>query len=214
MRDHPARPALHRALLLPVFLSAVFALAPIFAAPRQKAVEPNAFPIEPPSKATRVYDFQGDDLSLVLRAMAHDGRVTVAVDESVTGTVNMRFEDKSPREVIEILAEAKDLIVDKDKRGVLHIRSRNPPPAGAAKADAPETSMEAAMAQLGGTLAPAILKFGDSLLDYQARPETAQKIAKGKKALYDALIAEGFRKEEAFQLILASRDFALPNLNK
>jgi hypothetical protein len=59
-----------------------------------------------------------------------------------------------------------------------------------------------------------LIKFFDSILDYQARPETAQKIARAKKALFDALVAEGFTKDEAFRVILTNQELSLPASGK
>jgi hypothetical protein len=61
---------------------------------------------------------------------------------------------------------------------------------------------------------PAFMRFYELLLDFEAKPETAQKIAKAKRALYDALVAEGFSKDEAFQIILTDRGISIPSLNK
>lgn len=54
----------------------------------------------------------------------------------------------------------------------------------------------------------------DALLDSQAQAQTAQKIAKRKKALYDALAAEGFTKEEALWLLVPNQELSIPELNK
>lgn len=188
----------------------MFALTPLFAAPKSKQVPA---PIEPPiavpgpSKSTLLYEFRGDQLSLVLRALAHDARVRVDIDESVTGDISMRLEDTPPMEAIEILAVAKELIIDKDKRGVLHIRAKNPPPPKAEKAEPAQDFGEAFI----GAFMPAILGMYDAVLDFQAKAETAQKVAKGKKLLYDAFIAQGFTKEEAFQLVLVNQDYSMPD---
>jgi hypothetical protein len=42
-----------------------------------------------------------------------------------------------------------------------------------------------------------------SMLDVYSSPETAQGLARFYKALYDALIKEGFTKQEALQIVLA-----------
>jgi hypothetical protein len=69
-------------------------------------------------------------------------------------------------------------------------------------------------AAFGEIMSATLSKVYDSVLDFQARPETAQKIARAKKALYDALIAEGFTKDEAFRLILVNQEITLPDLKK
>ena len=118
----------------------------------------------------------------------------------------MKIEDRTPREAIAIIAAVKELIVDEVK-GVLYVRPKNPPPPAPPKAPEPEKPINEALAEF---MTPAIAKLMDSILDYQARPETAQKIAKSKKALYDALIAEGFKTDEAFRIILTNQEFSVP----
>ena len=54
-------------------------------------------------------------------------------------------------------------------------------------------------------------KYYDSTLDYLDRPETARRLAKAKKELYDALIAEGFTKDQAFRLILTNEEIDPPS---
>jgi|JI9StandDraft_2_1071091.scaffolds.fasta_scaffold56704_1 hypothetical protein len=45
-------------------------------------------------------------------------------------------------------------------------------------------------------------KVMDGYLDYLAKPETAKKLATFQKNYYDALVAQGFTKEQAFELVL------------
>jgi hypothetical protein len=42
----------------------------------------------------------------------------------------------------------------------------------------------------------------DGYLDYLAKPETTKKLATFQKNYYDALIEQGFTKEQAFELVL------------
>ncbi len=56
----------------------------------------------------------------------------------------------------------------------------------------------------------AIGKIYDGLLDYMSKPETAKRLAKAKRAYYEALMAEGFSKEEAFRILLSSETLGLP----
>ena len=135
--------------------------------------------------------------------------MNVVIDTSITGTVTMRLEDKTPREAIEIITQAKELLLEEHK-GVFYLRPKNPPLIPAESAT-PEKSFEEAITEM---LTPAITKLYDSILDYHARPEIAQKIAKSKKLLYDALLAEGFSKDEAFRLVLTDQGIPIPDLNK
>ena len=201
---------MNRTILLSAF-GAALAMAPLHAEPKTKKAQP----IEPPTQVmspatTRVMEYQGDDISLVLRTLARSAKLNMVVSDQVTGTVTLRIEDKTPRQAIEIIAAAKELILD-EKKGILYVRPKNPPPPGTPKAPESEKPLEEALAAM---FTPALTKFYDSLLDYQARPETAQKIAKAKKALYDALITEGFTKDEAFRIILTNQELSIPNANK
>lgn len=45
-------------------------------------------------------------------------------------------------------------------------------------------------------------KVIDGYLDYLAKPQTAKKLATFQKNYYDALIEQGFTKEQAFELVL------------
>lgn len=63
--------------------------------------------------ASRLNDFQGDDIGLVLRTLARQARLNLVVSEKVVGTVTLRLEDKTPREAIEIIVASKGLILDK-----------------------------------------------------------------------------------------------------
>jgi hypothetical protein len=193
--------------IVPIFVGAFLAASTLHAAPKpdeSKGIEPPT-PIPAstaPSTARELIEFQGDEISLVLRTLARRAKISMVLDSYVSGlgTVTMRVEDKTPREAIDIIAAAKNLILDENK-GVLYVRMKNPPPdppAGyEAKAD---PALDAAMLSV---LAPALMKMYETILDFESKPEIAQKIAKSKKILYDALIAEGFSKDQAFRLVLA-----------
>jgi len=193
--------------ILPI-IGSVVALTPLQAGSKPTKPKPPSTRSEPRVEAIpRIHEFHGDEIGLVLRSLARQANLNLVVSDDVTGTVNMRLDNKTPREAIDILVTARDLILD-EKAGIVYIRPRNPPPPGTAKAPEAEKSLEEAVASL---FSPAITKAYDSVLDYQARPETAQKIAKAKKALYDALIAEGFTKDEAFRIILTNQELTIPN---
>jgi len=84
-----------------------------------------AAPALPPS-AARLNDFQGDPIDLVLRTLARQAKMNIVVSDKVAtagGTVNMRIEEKSPREAIEIIVEAKGLVMDQGKNGVYFIKT-------------------------------------------------------------------------------------------
>jgi type IV pilus assembly protein PilQ len=97
----------------------------------QEAV-PGVAPVAPapmalPATAARLNDFQGDPIDLVLRTLARQAKMNIVVTDAVAtsgGTVNMRIEDKTPREAIEVIVESKGLIMDQGKGGVYYIKTQ------------------------------------------------------------------------------------------
>jgi type II secretory pathway component GspD/PulD (secretin) len=76
--------------------------------------------------AARLNDFQGDPIDLVLRTLARQAKMNIVVSDKVAasaGTVNMRIEDKTPKEAIEIIVESKGLVMDQGKGGVYYIKT-------------------------------------------------------------------------------------------
>ncbi len=112
------------------------AAPPAPAAPQQAVppvpVDPGAgAPIDPAAPgdvpSSRLNDFQGDPIDLVLRTLARQAKMNIVVTDQVAttaGTVNMRIEDKSPKEAIEIIVESKGLIMDEGKGGVFYIKTQ------------------------------------------------------------------------------------------
>ncbi|HSI15776.1 MAG TPA: hypothetical protein VK961_27260 [Chthoniobacter sp.] len=79
-----------------------------------------------PATAARLNDFQGDPIDLVLRTLARQAKMNIVVSDKVAqggGTVNMRIEDKTPKEAIEIIVESKGLVMDQGKGGVYYIKT-------------------------------------------------------------------------------------------
>jgi len=79
-----------------------------------------------PATAARLNDFQGDPIDLVLRTLARQAKMNIVVSDKVAasaGTVNMRIEDKTPKEAIEIIVESKGLVLDQGKGGVYYIKT-------------------------------------------------------------------------------------------
>jgi type IV pilus assembly protein PilQ len=80
-----------------------------------------------PPTTPRLNDFQGDPIDLVLRTLARQAKMNIVVTDQVSqtaGTVNMRIEDKSPKEAIEIIVESKGLYMDEGKGGVYYIKTQ------------------------------------------------------------------------------------------
>ena len=71
----------------------------------------------------RVSEFQGDDLSLVLRTLARQAKMNVVVSTQVTGQITLRVENKTPAEVIRIICQSNGLIID-ELDGVYYIKTQ------------------------------------------------------------------------------------------
>ena len=72
--------------------------------------------------ARRVSEFQGDPVDVVLRTLARQAKMNVVVSPAVQGTVNLRIEDKTPREVIDVIVQANGLAMD-ELNGVFYIKT-------------------------------------------------------------------------------------------
>ena len=96
----------------PLALDAAPALNP----PGSNGLAPNA---------TRINEFQGDEIGLVLRTLARQAKMNLVISDKVAtaaGTVTMRIEDKTAREAIEIIVNSKGLIMD-EQGGVFYIKT-------------------------------------------------------------------------------------------
>lgn len=193
-------------MLLSSLLVVLISASILQAEPASRAAEPIK-PSDPAAKIHATIIAQGEPIGDVLRRLAREARINMVISEHVQGTVTLKLEDKTPMEAIEIIATAKDLSIEK-KDGVYFVDAKNPSPAPAQTSNK-EDSLDDWAKKLQESIAPALTKLYEDLLDHDARPETARRIARAKKALYDALIAEGFTKEEAFRLVLAHQDRSL-----
>lgn len=98
-------------------------------------------PIEPPvgpegktsastivktSRATKdercVIEFSGDEIDVVLRSLARRARMNVVLSPTVQGTVNLRLENTTNREVLEVICQANGFEIQ-ELNGVHYIRS-------------------------------------------------------------------------------------------
>ena len=71
---------------------------------------------------SRVSEFQGDEVSLVLRTLARQAKMNVVVSPAVTGQITLRVEDKTPAQVIRIICQANGLIMD-EMESVTYIKT-------------------------------------------------------------------------------------------
>ena len=70
----------------------------------------------------RTFEFQGEELALVLRALARQAKMNVFVSTKVVGTVTLRLENKTPREVIEAIVANNNLDMT-EKSDIYNIRT-------------------------------------------------------------------------------------------
>ncbi len=71
---------------------------------------------------SRVSEFQGDEVSLVLRTLARQAKMNVVVSPAVVGQITLRVENKTPAEVIRIICQANGLIMD-EMESVVYIKT-------------------------------------------------------------------------------------------
>jgi type IV pilus secretin PilQ/predicted competence protein len=93
--------------------------------PGTLGVDPNAPPGLAPA-SSRVNEFQGDPIDLVLRTLAKQAKINLVISDKTTaagGTVTMRLEDKSPREAIDIIVQSKGLVLD-ELNGVYFVKTQ------------------------------------------------------------------------------------------
>jgi len=117
----PVTPALPAPIEPPIAIPNAPALPPAGVVPGDLPPSANGLP----PAATRVNEFQGDEIGLVLRTLARQARMNVVISDKVgvaAGTVTMRIEDKTPKEAIEIIVQSKGLIMD-ELNGVYFIKT-------------------------------------------------------------------------------------------
>jgi hypothetical protein len=74
------------------------------------------------SPGVPAYEFSGDDISLVLRVLARHGNFKISIASEITGTVTVRVENKTPREVFDMITANKHLVVN-ERDGILYLRA-------------------------------------------------------------------------------------------
>lgn len=77
-------------------------------APGAAAVD-TAAPAGPTVNAAgpRAREFQGDDVGQVLRLLARQAKINVIVSDAIVGTINMRLEDVTAMQAIEVICQSK-----------------------------------------------------------------------------------------------------------
>ena len=70
------------------------------------------------SSSRALNEFQGDDVAQVLRLLARQAHINLAISDKVEAAnlkVTMRLENKSPLDAIKIIARTKNLVVDQQE---------------------------------------------------------------------------------------------------
>lgn len=75
-----------------------------------------------------VTDFQDDDIPLVLRTLARQGNFEIIIASNIAGTVTLRADNKTPREVFDMVAAIKHLAVN-ERDGILYVSTKSSAPA-------------------------------------------------------------------------------------
>jgi type II secretory pathway component GspD/PulD (secretin) len=86
-----------------------YALSVVFSQPVKFEVK-QADP-KPPAPSDGALDFAGEDIHQALRRLGRAAGVNLVVSDGVTGTVNMDLSEHTPQEAIEIIVEAKGLVM-------------------------------------------------------------------------------------------------------
>ncbi|MDB6172480.1 MAG: Type and secretion system protein [Chthoniobacteraceae bacterium] len=71
---------------------------------------------------SRLYDFQDDDISVALRALALQGNIKLIIASEISGKVTLRVDDKTPCEVFDMIAATKHLVIN-ERDGILYVSS-------------------------------------------------------------------------------------------
>ena len=79
----------------------------------------------PASKVIPLCSFEGDDISVVLRVLARQGNIHLSIASKLTGSVTLRVENKNPREIIDMIATTKHLVLN-ERDGILFVRPKRP----------------------------------------------------------------------------------------
>ncbi|MDQ3622285.1 MAG: hypothetical protein M3463_07330 [Verrucomicrobiota bacterium] len=99
--------------------------APVVIDPAVPPGTPTSAPVYDPS-AARVFEFQKDEIGLVLRTLARQARMNIVISEKVPvvgGTVETRLEGMTARQALETIVVSKGLIMD-ELNGVYFIKTQ------------------------------------------------------------------------------------------
>src|SRR5207249_8294112 len=104
----------------PAPVAPVTPAAPAAPAGISVAQQPTAAPVEVNGGSSRsLNEFQGDDVSQVLRLLARQAKINLVISDKIDQAqpplkVTMRLENKTPLEAIKIIAKTKNLILVSD----------------------------------------------------------------------------------------------------
>lgn len=70
----------------------------------------------------RAREFQGDDVGQVLRLLARQAKINVIVSDAIVGTINMRLEDVTAMQAIEVICQSKGYDLTQNN-GVYYVKT-------------------------------------------------------------------------------------------
>lgn len=74
--------------------------------------------------AVGVHEFQGDEVALVLRALARQAGMNIVISEKVVGPVTMRLENKTAHQALDVIIKSKGLTITDDE-GVFYVKTQD-----------------------------------------------------------------------------------------
>ena len=168
--------------------------------------------------------FENANLRDTLVYLGEQANVALALKKDVRGTFSLKIEEPVvPFEALRRIADQLHLFIEKmannpsaslgDRTYTVWTRADFKASAGAEPVPDPSPKPDdftASFSEMGTTVAAVVTKMDDELATYLAKPETTAKRAKFYKNLYEALMKEGFKSEDALKMTLGT---AYPSLS-
>jgi type II secretory pathway component GspD/PulD (secretin) len=76
-----------------------------------------------PPDEPRTFEFQQDDIGLVLRTLARQDGTNAVVSQQIAGNVTLRLVSKTPKEAMDIICQSNNLFMD-ELNGVTYIKTQ------------------------------------------------------------------------------------------
>jgi len=75
------------------------------------------------TNSSGTFEFQGDEIGLVIRALAKQAEINVAISDKVQGTVTMRLTHTTARQAMDVVVDQKGLVMD-EKNGTFYVKTQ------------------------------------------------------------------------------------------